>query len=181
MLVLLSALGSLLAGGCRRVYSKLCCKHKVPKSSHSHSVVGYHKASTGAMSTYNHTCKSHHDGVYDCSVVLWAKISWVCNIFLSLDCAAIQITSSQNNCHNNKHMMEYQDHLEPPKKTILATVRTSHARGRCRQMQVRQMLADPQLCPTHSTHSTPTRNAIGFLTGTADIEEDEEDNEQEHG
>lgn len=67
--------------------------------------------------------------------------------------------------------------MEPPKKAILATVRASHARGRCRQGQVRQLLAESHLCPAHS-HGTPTRCTGGPLS-TSDVEEAEDPEESE--
>ncbi|KAK9887893.1 hypothetical protein WA026_000197 [Henosepilachna vigintioctopunctata] len=45
MLVLLSELGSMFAGGATKGYTLLCCKHKNSRSKdNSHSSVGYHKA-----------------------------------------------------------------------------------------------------------------------------------------
>ncbi|XP_017768626.1 PREDICTED: potassium channel subfamily K member 10-like [Nicrophorus vespilloides] len=148
MLVLLSALGSLLAGGARKGYSKLCCKHKVPNN----SIVGYHRPPTNNQ-TKHASCRTHEECV-------------------------IQITNpNQNNCYKPMHVVEH--HEEPQKKTLLATVRASHTRGRCRQLQVRQMLADPQMCPAHA-HGTPTRNTMGLIA-SSDIDENEEGDENDHG
>lgn len=56
MLILLSALGSMLATGARKGYSKLCCKHQHKPKIKSPSV-GYHKAP--ASPSGKHFCKSH--------------------------------------------------------------------------------------------------------------------------
>lgn len=87
-----------------------------------------------------------------------------------------------NNVNNKIGHSHNIDHQEPPKRAIVATVRASHARGRCRQGQVRQMLADPHLCPTHG-HSTPARcvNNIGPRMSSSDVEEAEDADENEHG
>lgn len=65
MLVLLSAIGSLLAGGARRGYSRLCCKHD--GSTTKHSVVGYHKAPSSPSG--KHMCRAH-DGKQIFNLVL---------------------------------------------------------------------------------------------------------------
>lgn len=59
MLLLLSALGSLLASGARKGYSKLCCKPALPKTYHHHTV-GYHKAPSSP--TIKRNCRSSHEG-----------------------------------------------------------------------------------------------------------------------
>lgn len=71
------------------------------------------------------------------------------------------------------------DHPEMPKKALLATVRASHSRGRCRQGQVKQMLADSHFCPSHP-HGTPSRSIAGSLTAS-DVEETEDTEDSEHG
>lgn len=84
--------------------------------------------------------------------------------------------------HSHVEHHYHVDHQEPPKRAILATVRASHARGRCRQGQVRQILADTHLCPAHG-HGTPVRN-INNMTGrisSSDVEEAEDTEENEHG
>lgn len=60
MLLLLSALGALLASGARKGYSKLCCKtNNIPKT-YRHHTVGYHKAPS-SPSAKRH-CRASHDG-----------------------------------------------------------------------------------------------------------------------
>nr|XP_022912397.1 TWiK family of potassium channels protein 18-like [Onthophagus taurus] len=112
------------------------------------TVVGFHKASSGSGKNKNEDC-------------------------------SIQILPHNNQNSVNYKTQEYHiDHLDVPKKAILATVRASHARGRCRQGQVRQMLADPHFCPsTH--HGTTSRSITGSLT--SDVEETEENEDSEHG
>lgn len=45
MLILLSELGNMFAGGATKGYMKFCCKRKKPRSkTKAHSSVGYHKA-----------------------------------------------------------------------------------------------------------------------------------------
>lgn len=60
MLVLLSTLGSLLAGGAKKGYLKLCCKHN---TSSPKPVIGYHRAPTSPAG--KHSCKGTHDGRYN--------------------------------------------------------------------------------------------------------------------
>lgn len=88
------------------------------------------------------------------------------------DTASIQINANNHNC-------KYVDHQEVPKRAILATVRSSHTRGRCRQGPVRQMLADPpQHCPTHSTSSTPVKSRL--IMNASDVEEADDPDENDH-
>lgn len=92
--------------------------------------------------------------------------------------------SSQNNVnykqiHHSQHAEHYVDYQEIPKKALLATVRASHSRGRCRQGQVRQMLAESHFCPPHP-HGTPSRSIPGSLTAS-DVEEAEDAEDSEHG
>lgn len=58
MLVLLSTLGSLLAGGAKKGYLRLCCKHNTNTQK---TVIGYHKAPTSSP-TGKHSCRGSHDG-----------------------------------------------------------------------------------------------------------------------
>lgn len=95
----------------------------------------------------------------------------------------IQITTHNTALNTNykivhSHMEHHSEHQEPPKKALLATVRASHARGRCRQGQVRQLLAEAHMCPSHP-HGTPSRCIAGPLP-SSDVEEAEEPEESEH-
>ncbi|XP_063916022.1 TWiK family of potassium channels protein 7-like [Zophobas morio] len=150
MLILLSALGAMLATGARKAYSKLCCHTDSGKKSPS---VGYHKAPSSPSGKLY--CKTHEDS------------------------ASIQIASSHSTPnHVCKNSYQYVEHGEIPKRTVLATVKASHARGRCRQGQVRQMLADTSLCPAHS-HGTPTKSSL-IIGSTSDVDDADEGDEGEH-
>ncbi|XP_023017150.2 uncharacterized protein, partial [Leptinotarsa decemlineata] len=161
MLILLSALGNLLASGARKGYSKMCCHSE--DNMIKDTAVGYHKAPSSPSGKFY--CKSHEDS------------------------ASIQITSSNNtpnhvNCKLNHHP-PYIDHQEVPKRAILATVRSTHTRGRCRQGPVRQTLADTSMsmCPTHSNHGTPMRNSLNSsIVGitSSDLEDADDTDENEH-
>ena len=95
------------------------------------------------------------------------------------DSASIQIASSHSTPnHVCKNSYQYVEHGEIPKRTVLATVKASHARGRCRQGQVRQMLADTSLCPAHS-HGTPTKSSL-IIGSTSDVDDADEGDEGEH-
>lgn len=59
MLILLSTLGSLLAGGAKKGYLKLCCKHNV---SNQKPVIGYHRAPSSPSG--KHSCRGSHDGIF---------------------------------------------------------------------------------------------------------------------
>ncbi|XP_030763882.1 uncharacterized protein LOC115888323 isoform X2 [Sitophilus oryzae] len=152
MLILLSELGSILAHGVRKGYLKLTfCKNKenIPCPT-----VGYHKAP--ASPSHNYYCK----GIEDNS---------------SIQLASTHASPNHVNFKSNhtNHCSEYSD---MPKRALLATVRASHSRGRCRQGSVRQILTDPN-CPTHR-HASPLKNSsiVGIST---DIELDElEENDQ---
>ncbi|XP_066137426.1 potassium channel subfamily K member 18-like [Euwallacea fornicatus] len=158
MLVLLSELGSVLAYGVRRGYSKLCChKNEEPFTCPS---VGYHKAPSSP--TKNYYCKSKEDT------------------------ASIQLTTTHSTPNHvtfqTNHINHYVNRQEVPKRVILATVRASHSRGRCRQAPVRQILADPN-CPTHChSHGSPLRNSsiVGISTDI-ELEEVEENDENGQG
>lgn len=103
--------------------------------------------------------------------------------FLFLDSASIQ-TSSVHNTPNHvnfrsNHHTQYIEQAEIQKRSLLATVRASHTRGRCRQGQVRQTLAETPIpvCPTHSHHAVPLRNMNSSIIGiavTSDLEEAED-------
>jgi hypothetical protein len=96
------------------------------------------------------------------------------------DSASIQIASSHSTPnHVCKNSYQYVEHGEIPKRAILATVRSSHSRGRCRQSQVRQMLADSSICPAHS-HGTPTKSSLIIGSTSSDIDDAEEADESEH-
>ncbi|XP_049826302.1 potassium channel subfamily K member 18 [Aethina tumida] len=153
MLILLSALGGMLASGARRGYSKLCCRHNKQTLN---PTVGYHKAPSSP--TAKHFCKSHEDS------------------------ASIQIASAHNtpNHVNCKPPPQFLDHQEVPKRALLATVRASHARGRCRQGVVRQILTDPPLCPTHSHHGTPVKNSLIIGMSSSDIDDADDNDDNEH-
>ncbi|XP_015837866.1 uncharacterized protein LOC103313893 isoform X3 [Tribolium castaneum] len=56
MLILLSALGAMLASGARKAYSKICCQHDTNRKSPS---VGYHKAPSSPSGKLY--CKTHED------------------------------------------------------------------------------------------------------------------------
>lgn len=93
----------------------------------------------------------------------------------------IQITTHNSSINTNYKIVHshIEHHLEePPKKALLATVRASHARGRCRQGQVRQLLAESHMCPSHP-HGTPSRCISGPFTAS-DVEEAEDPEENEH-
>lgn len=61
------------------------------------------------------------------------------------------------------------NNCEVPKRVLLATVRSSHSRGRCRRMLVKQTLADPQ-----HYHGTPVRAVCASdLEETDDTEEND--------
>ncbi|KAJ3624775.1 hypothetical protein MTP99_018372 [Tenebrio molitor] len=151
MLILLSALGAMLASGARKAYSKLCCHNDTNKKS---PTVGYHKAPSSPSGKLY--CKTHEDS------------------------ASIQIASSHSTPnHVCKNSYQYVEHGEIPKRAILATVRSSHSRGRCRQSQVRQMLADSSICPAHS-HGTPTKSSLIIGSTSSDIDDAEEADESEH-
>ncbi|KAJ8983993.1 hypothetical protein NQ317_008698 [Molorchus minor] len=161
MLILLSALGSVLASATRRGYLKLCCKnpenhHKIQSPS-----VGYHKAPSSPSG--RHYCKTHEDSA-------------------SIQLASTHSTPNHVNCKSN---YQHLDHQEVPKRAILATVRSSHTRGRCRQGTVRQMLTDPPvpMCPTHS-HGTPIRNSLNSsivgISASSDLDEADDTDENEH-
>ncbi|CAH0564917.1 unnamed protein product, partial [Brassicogethes aeneus] len=158
MLILLSALGSMLASGARRGYSKLCCKQNGNnnKQKARSPTVGYHKAPSSPSG--KNYCKNHEDS------------------------ASIQLASSHGtpNHVNCKPPAQFLDHQEVPKRAILATVRSGHARGRCRQGVVRQILTDPPLCPTHSHHGTPVKNSIIIGMSSTDIEDADDNDENEH-
>lgn len=95
------------------------------------------------------------------------------------DSASIQISPHQNNFKTpHIHIEHHIEHTDPPKRALVATVRASHARGRCRQTQVRQMLADPHICLAH-LHSAPSRAAVTFPQSDIDDTDDTDDNE--HG
>ncbi|KAJ8923073.1 hypothetical protein NQ315_001625, partial [Exocentrus adspersus] len=161
MLILLSALGGMLASGARKGYAKLCCRDNAKSKIKSPSV-GYHKAP--ASPSGRHYCKSHEDT------------------------ASIQIASSHstpNHVAGCKPNHQYIEHQEVPKRAMLATVRSSHTRGRCRQGPVRQMLADPpvQLCPTHS-HGTPIKNSLNSsivgISASSDLDDADDTDENDH-
>ncbi|CAG9773560.1 unnamed protein product [Ceutorhynchus assimilis] len=159
MLILLSELGSVLAQGVRKGYSKICC-HK-NKENFPCPNVGYHKAAIGSPTKNSYYCKSIEDS------------------------ASIQLGSTHSTpnhvsfqASNSNH---YVDHNEVPKRAILATVRASHTRGRCRQGPVRQILADPN-CPTHRHgHGGALRNSsiVGISTDIEldDVEESDENDQ----
>ncbi|XP_015837865.1 TWiK family of potassium channels protein 7 isoform X1 [Tribolium castaneum] len=151
MLILLSALGAMLASGARKAYSKICCQHDTNRKSPS---VGYHKAPSSPSGKLY--CKTHEDS------------------------ASIQIASAHSTPnHVCKSSYQHVEHGEIPKRAILATVRSSHSRGRCRQSQVRQMLADTTICPTHS-HGTPTKSSLIVGSTSSDIEDADEADDSEH-
>lgn len=106
-------------------------------------------------------------------------------MYFFTDTSSIQITSSHNSQNNvncksmHVHLDHHIEHQEVPKRALLATVRASHARGRCRQGQVRQMLADPHICLAHM-HGTPSRHVPGPMS-SSDVEEAEDGDENEHG
>ncbi|KAJ8972621.1 hypothetical protein NQ314_000077, partial [Rhamnusium bicolor] len=160
MLILLSALGGMLASGARKGYLKLCCKHE-NNSKMSSPSVGYHKAPSSPSG--KHYCKTHEDTA-------------------SIQIASSHSTPNHINCKSNH---QYIDHQEVPKRAILATVRSSHTRGRCRQGPVRQMLADPpvSMCPTHS-HGTPIKNSLNSsiigITSSSDLDDADDTDENEH-
>ncbi|CAH1260512.1 unnamed protein product [Diabrotica balteata] len=161
MLVLLSAFGTFLASGAKKSYLKLCCQtnDNMVKS----PSVGYHKAPSSPSG--KQYCKSHED------------------------LASVQTSSGQNTPnHVNfrpNHHNQYIEPVEIQKRSLLATVRSSHTRGRCRQGAVRQTLADViiPICPTHSHHGVPMRNSINSsiegIAATADLEETEDTDEND--
>lgn len=60
MLILLSTLGTMLASGARKTYTKLCCQHETPKNK-KNSSVGYYKTPTSSVGKLY--CKTH-DGQF---------------------------------------------------------------------------------------------------------------------
>ncbi|KAF5277152.1 hypothetical protein FQR65_LT03858 [Abscondita terminalis] len=162
MLVLLSALGSLLAGGAKKGYTKLCCKHE--NSSKPVPIVEYHRARV----VHQRRLRTDQDSkVYASSVQLIPTHCMQNNVNHKL--------THQHFDHQNER-----EHCEVPKRTMLATVRSTHTRGRCAQGQVRQMLADPMICPTH-THCSPSRNIPGCAASISDLEETDENEEHDSG
>ncbi|KAF2903528.1 hypothetical protein ILUMI_02658 [Ignelater luminosus] len=159
MLVLLSALGSMLAGGAKRGYMKLCCKQD--NSKNFAPSVGYHRAPSSPSG--KHLCHSNDDTA---SVQL-----------MPTHCVQNNINHKSVRHHHFEHHIEHQD---LPKKALLATVRSSHTRGRCVQGQVRQMLADPQMCPSHP-HGTPSRTIPGCAIALSDVEETDDNDENDSG
>ncbi|KAK4874286.1 hypothetical protein RN001_013646 [Aquatica leii] len=161
MLVLLSALGSLLAGGAKKGYIKLFCKHENSKK--PVPIVEYHRAPSSPS----------------------AKLPYRSRIE---DTSSVQLIPTHCIQNNVNHQLTYQnfdhqserEHPEIPKRAILATVRATHTRGRCAQGQVRQMLADPLVCPTH-THCSPSRNIPGCTISVSDLEEADENEEHDSG
>lgn len=104
------------------------------------------------------------------------------------DTTSIQIASSHstpNHAAGCRPSHQYIEHQEVPKRAILATVRSSHTRGRCRQGPVRQMLADPPMavCPTHS-QGTPIKNALNSsivgISSSSDLDDTDDTDENEH-
>nr|CAI5863509.1 unnamed protein product [Callosobruchus analis] len=168
MLVLLSALGTLLASGARKGYSRLCCQNQ--RNATKSPSVGYHKAPS-SPSTKRY-CKSHED---------------LASIQL-MPTAALH-AHTNNHHHNCVKTPPPMDHQEVPKRAILATVRAPRTRGgRCRQGAVRQTLTDapPIVCPAHpqqliKNHATLNSSIVGIAT-TADLDEadDTDDNEHSH-
>ncbi|GJQ73713.1 hypothetical protein Trydic_g14047 [Trypoxylus dichotomus] len=158
MLILLSLMGSYLADVTRKGYLKLCCK----KERAINSVVGYHKAPSSPPG--KHSYRSGHD---DCTIQILPHNSQ--NNF-NLNCKQM---------HHLQHSDFHMDHVEMPKKALLATVRASHSRGRCRQGQVKQMLAESHFCLPYP-HGTPSRSVPGSLTAS-DVEETEDTEDSEHG
>jgi hypothetical protein len=65
MLILLSALGAMLASGARKAYSKLCCHNDTNKKS---PTVGYHKAPSSPSGKLY--CKTH-EGITKISLVVF--------------------------------------------------------------------------------------------------------------
>lgn len=152
MLVLLSVLGSMLACGARKIYLKLCCIKSGREKQSARS-----SPSVGYQKAPPSPSggNKHYYKSYD-------------------DTASIQISGM--NCKMN-HYVE-----EVPKRALLATVRASHARGRCRQGPVRQMLAEAALCPahSHSANSTPVKSRLLVSAPTSDVEEAEDTDENDH-
>ncbi|XP_018321734.1 uncharacterized protein LOC108734605 [Agrilus planipennis] len=156
MLILLSGLGSLLAVGARKGYSKLCCRRaETSTAAKFMPSVGYQRAPSSPSG--KHVCRPPND-----------------------DAASIQIAPNPHaavqNHVNHKQIHLKMEHHIVPKKVLLATVRTSHARGRCVQSQVRQMLTDTHFCPSHGLQ--PPRGFIGTMPGS-DLQEVEEEDENE--
>lgn len=180
MLVLLSALGSLLAGGAKRGYMRLCCKQD--NSRNFAPSVGYHRAPSSPSG--KHLCHSN-DGILVLYYYL-LNIDFI-NHLNFLDTASVQLMPThcvQNNINHKSvrhhHFEHHIDHQDLPKKALLATVRSSHTRGRCVQGQVRQMLADPQMCPSHP-HGTPSRTIPGCAIALSDVEETDDNDENDSG
>ncbi|KAK5641631.1 hypothetical protein RI129_010178 [Pyrocoelia pectoralis] len=159
MLVLLSALGSLLAGGAKKGYSKFCCKNE--NSSKPIPTVEYHRAPSSPSGKHN--CRSSHD-----------------------DTSSIQLIPTHCGQNNVNHQFAHQhfehqiEQQEIPKRAMLATVRATHTRGRCALGQVRQMLADPMICPSHA-HCSPSTNVSGCTVSVSDLDEAEENEEHDSG
>ncbi|CAG9856971.1 unnamed protein product [Phyllotreta striolata] len=163
MLVLLSSLGTLLASGAKKTYAKLCCHTNgaIAKS----PTVGYHKApSSPAGKQY---CRNHEDSA-------------------SIQTSSIHNTPNHHaNFRQNHHHGQHVEQGEFPKRSLLATVRSSHTRGRCRQTGVRQTLTEPtvpSMCPAHSHHHIPMRTVNSSIVGiavTSDLEDAEEPDEND--
>ncbi|KAL3273853.1 hypothetical protein HHI36_015279, partial [Cryptolaemus montrouzieri] len=172
MLVLLSELGSMFAGGAAKCYFKLCCTHKTSRAKNeAHSSVGYHKAPSSPSG--KHYYKSNEDS---------ASIQLSCH-----NSSNQHITNSpmKHQLHVPQQYIEYHHHphQEIPKRAVLATVRSGRSRGGCRPGPVRQMLVDPSLCPQHC-HGPPiikNCNYGGSLAVASDVDEGEDGDESEHG
>ncbi|KAG5890758.1 hypothetical protein JTB14_016496 [Gonioctena quinquepunctata] len=162
MLILLSTFGNILATGARKGYSKICC-HNNNNNMIKDPPVGYHRAPSSPPGKYY--CKSYEDSA-------------------SIQIASTNSTPNHVNCKSNHHP-HHIDHQEVPKRAILATVRSTHTRGRCRQGPVRQTLADTpvSMCPTHMNHGTPMRNSLNSsIVGItpSDLEDADDTEENEH-
>ncbi|KAF5306925.1 hypothetical protein FQA39_LY00155 [Lamprigera yunnana] len=158
MLVLLSALGSLLAGCAKKAYIKLCCKHEDSKK--AVPTVEYHRAPSSPSVKPSYRLK--HE-----------------------DTSSVQLMPTHCMQNNVNHKLLHQpfdqgDPQDIPKRAMLATVRATHTRGRCAQGQVRQMLADPLMCPSH-THCSPSRSIPGCTISMSDLEETDENEEHDSG
>lgn len=91
--------------------------------------------------------------------------------------------SSQHNLSSKpaQHLQhtDFDVDQDMPKKALLATVRASHSKARCRQSQIKQMLTDSHFCLPHH-HGNVSRSMPGSLTAS-DIEENEDTEDSEHG
>ncbi|KAL1494975.1 hypothetical protein ABEB36_010473 [Hypothenemus hampei] len=109
------------------------------------------------------------------------KELWIITETASIQIASTHSTPNHVSFQGNHTTNHYVDHHEIPKRAILATVRATHTRGRCRQGPIRQILTDPN-CPAHRHgHGSPLRNSIVGISTDVELEEVDENDESDQG